>query len=303
MKCLLLFLFSFQLFALDQDDLEFPWIKHSTVEEQSLRRLFSLLDESFTGKQLIQEAKAKANRWGKTLFDVVRVGDSSLTDTTIYRRFDRDNALEVIHESTSVVYISRNLSTYHAVLDLAHELSHFIYREEFNPYISHFSLSQFIKQTIDGKGGEVDAYLVECQVNSELFVNLEKERSGCYDVWDTKLQTFSREMTSERFYQLGPYFRSFKSELSKKSKNLVNMDQVFPHINKLPVKFYSSAHSVPYPVASLYEFQTIVGAACRNDQKRLKYIQSGLRKPGSALSESLYKNLADSFNKRCQDYL
>lgn len=297
------FLLSSPLLALDQNDLEFPWIKHSTNEEESLKRILKILEGSFTGKKLVKQSQEKAASWGKTLFDVVKVGNNSLTDTTILRRFDRDNALEVIHESVSVVYVNRHLSTYHAVLDLAHELTHFLKREDFNPYVNHFSVSNFIRKTIDGKGGEVEAYLVECQVNSELFVHLEKKRSGCYEVWDTKLQAFSREMTSERFYQLGPYFHNFKSEMKKKEKADFQVATEFPHINKKSVEFYSSAHSVPYPIAAVYEYDAIVGAACKNDQKRMKYIQSGLRKPGSVLSEKLYNNLETSFKKRCQKFL
>ncbi len=298
MKGALVFLFCFQLYAIDKSEIEFPWMKHSTVPEKNIQRLIEILEGSYTGKRLVNQARLKANQWGKTLSDVLKVGENSLTDTTILRRFDRDNALEVIHESVSVVYINQHLDTYDAVLDLAHELSHFIYREEFNPYVSQFSLEQFIANTIEGEGGEADAYLIECQVNSELFVHFDKKRSGCYDVWDTKLQKFSREMTIERFYHLGPYFRTFKSELRKRIGHANHA-----HISKEPVKFYSSAHSVPYPVAAIYEFEAIVGAACRNDQKRMKFIQSGLRKPGSTLTEKLYQDLEQSFRQRCDRFL
>ncbi len=298
MRFTLLFLFCFQVFALDKNELDAPWIKHSTVEEQSLKHLIKILEKSYTGKSLVQKARKKAAFWGKTLMDVVKVGTHSITDTTILRKFDRNNALEVVHESVSIVYINRHLNTYDAVLDLAHELSHFVFREEFNPYVTQFTLKEFIASTIEGRGGEADAYLVECQVNSELFVHLDKKRSGCYDVWDTKHQHFSKEMAVERFYHLGPYFRVFKNELKKRSSR-----EMASTVTKDPVKFYSSAHSVPYPVAAIYEYETIVGAACRNDQKRMKYIQSGLRKPGSVLSEKLYQDLEKSFQQRCRRFL
>ncbi len=113
---------------------------------------------------------------------MVKVGDSSLTDTTLVRKFSPHSPEHVIYESRSVVYISRHLAWDDALLDLAHELTHYVYRESFNPYAESFNAKDFIKGTIEGKGGEVQAFLTECRVLKELFSSRVQSRSHCLKI-------------------------------------------------------------------------------------------------------------------------
>ena len=79
------------------------WMDFTSSPELNLRKLFELLGRSRTGEKLIKEAQYKAARTGLTLMDVVKVGESSLTDTTLVRKFSPHSPEHVIYESRSVV--------------------------------------------------------------------------------------------------------------------------------------------------------------------------------------------------------
>ena len=64
----------------------------------------------------------------------------------------------------SEIRLNRELSMADALLDLAHELTHFVQREIFNPYSLQFSALQFLEESIEGQGGEAQAYISECKV-------------------------------------------------------------------------------------------------------------------------------------------
>src|SRR5690606_39361112 len=68
-------------------------------EELNFQKLFELLSRSAAGEKLIKEARFKAGMSGQTLADVVKVGDSSLTDTTLVRKFSPQNPSHVVYES------------------------------------------------------------------------------------------------------------------------------------------------------------------------------------------------------------
>src|SRR5690606_24668850 len=140
------------------------WMDYTSSSELNLKKLLELLSRSSSGEKLIKEAAYKASRTGMTLEDVIKVGDSSLTHTTLVRKCSPHAPEHVIYGSRSVVYINRNLSWDDALLDLAHELTHYVYREGFNPYSEEFNAKDFIKSTIEGNGGEVQAFLTECRV-------------------------------------------------------------------------------------------------------------------------------------------
>jgi len=96
------------------------WMDFTSSPELNLKKLFELLGHSRTGEKLIKEAQYKASRTGQTLHDVVKAGESSLTDTTLVRKFSPHSPEHVIYESRSMVFISRHLGWDDALLDLAH---------------------------------------------------------------------------------------------------------------------------------------------------------------------------------------
>lgn len=268
------------------------WSEYTNSEELNMRKLLELLGRSSTGEKLIKEASFKAGQSGLTIMDVVKTGEGSLTDTTLVRKFNPHSPEHVVYESRSVVYLNRNLAWDDAILDLAHELTHFIYRESFNPYSDNFNAKDFIKGTIEGSGGEVHAFMTECQVLDELFSRLVQSRSHCRDIRDENGQASFTKAVS-LFYQIGNYYDSFSKKLASRS-----MNNVFSELKGEKINFVSSAYGVPYPVAALMEYDLVVNKVCENDRKRLAYMQQGEGR--APASEGAGKDkFAASFSARC----
>ena len=224
------------------------WSEYTTSEELNLRKLLELLSRSTTGERLIKEATYKAAQSGMTIHDVIKVGEGSLTDTTLVRKFNPHAPEHVIYESKSIVYLNRHLTWDDALLDLAHELTHYVYRESFNPYADNFNAKDFIRGTIEGQGGEVQAFLTECRVLEELFSRNVQSRSHCKNIKDENGQV-SFVKAVELFYHVGNYYDSFSQKLAKRE-----LASAFSELKDEKINFVSSAYGVPYPVAALMEY-------------------------------------------------
>jgi hypothetical protein len=268
------------------------WMDFTSSQELNLKKLLELLSRSTTGEKVIKEASYKASRTGHTLEDVIKVGESSLTDTTLVRKFSPHSPEHVIYESRSVVYINKNLSWDDALLDLAHELTHYVYREGFNPYADSFNARDFIKSTIEGNGGEVQAFLTECKVLRELFSRKVQSRSNCQKIEDTSGQlSFTKAV--ELFYHVGSYFEGFQGQLQKRE-----IASSFSDLKSDKINFISSAYGVPYPVAALMEYDLVVNKVCENDKKRLAYMQQGPKR-GPATEVSGQEKFVQRHAARC----
>lgn len=268
------------------------WMNYTSSEELNLKKLFELLARSNSGEKILKEARFKASRTGHLLEDVVKVGDSSLTDTTLVRKFSPHSPEHVIYESRSVVYINRNLAWDDALLDLAHELTHYVYREGFNPYSEAFNPKDFIKSTIEGSGGEVQAFLTECRVLKELFSRQVQSRSNCQKIEDQSGQ-LSYTKAVELFYHVGSYFEGFHGQLQKRE-----IASSFSDLKPEKINFISSAYGVPYPVAALMEYDLVVNKVCENDKKRLAYMQQGPKR-GPASTNEGQARFVESYSARC----
>lgn len=268
------------------------WMDYTSSEEINLQKLLDLLSRSETGNKLIKEARFKAARIGNTLNDVIKVGESSLTDTTLVRKFSPHSPEHVIYESRSVVYLNRTLAWDDALLDLAHELTHFVYRESFNPYGEDFNAKDFIKSTIEGQGGEVQAFITECRVLKELFSRDVQSRSHCQKISDDQGQV-SFQKAVELFYHVGSYYEGFHKQLAQRS-----MASSFSDLKAEKINFISSAYGVPYPVAALMEYDLVVNKVCENDRKRLAYMQQGPKR-GPASEDSGKEKFVASYSARC----
>jgi hypothetical protein len=268
------------------------WMEYTSSSELNLKKLIELLSRSATGSQLIKEAQYKASRLGQTLTDVIKVGEGSLTDTTLVRKFSPQSPMHVIFESRSIVYINRHLAWDDALLDLAHELTHFVYRESFNPYAENFNVKDFIKGTIEGQGGEVQAFLTECRVLRELFSRQNANRSHCQKIEDDQ-GILSYTKAVDLFYHVGSYFDSLKGQLEKR-----DVASSFSSLKPEKINFISSAYGVPYPVAALMEYDLVVNKVCENDKKRLAYMQQGPQRGPAATTPDQEKFL-QSYTNRC----
>ncbi|MBL7666211.1 MAG: hypothetical protein JNM93_13830 [Bacteriovoracaceae bacterium] len=271
------------------------WNEYSRHPEDNIKHLIELLSRSSTGRELLAEAKTKAEQHGKTLLDVIKPGQVSITDTTLTRRFSTSEPGSITFHEVSVVYIDKDLSTYDALLDLAHELTHYIYRQPFNPYKKDFSLQPFISSTIEGTGGEVDAYLMECRVMRELYSSEVKQRYNCQEIVDPNTSTLSRDLAINKFYRVGEHYQSFHNKL--KSRNI----EAPRDLSGGEPVFISSAYGLPYPVAAFYEFVSILNRVCENDKNRLSYMKENLgRSPASKGSdEVIFQNIKISYDHRC----
>lgn len=258
------------------------WMDFSDNYKVTLTHLIQKIAQSPTGKELLLKASKKAESYGKTLSQVIEPGNGSITDTTLIRRFMPSRPDQISYETRSKVYLNRNLNTYDAILDLSHELTHFVYREGFNPYHKNFSLTGFIKSTVEGEGGEVEAFMTECKVLYELFPKKITSRYNCKKIIDPKSGKLSRQLAIKRFYQLGPYYSKFKNKLA--DHGILKEFQV---LDNSEVTFVSSAYGMPYPVAAYHEYMTVLSKVCENDKKRIAYMsrssapQRGTRSPAS----------------------
>ncbi len=280
-----------------------PWFKKNLSETENFERLIGFLKKSKTGVAIIDKASKKAQNSGMILTDILQSGDGSLTDTTLVRRFSPHNPLNVDYETKSKVFLNRHLKTLDAILDLAHELTHYSFREPFNPYNYRFKLKDFIKSTVEGKGGEVDAYLVECKVLLEILPGSLENRSNCHKVFDREKNVLSKLKGIREFYKVGDHISEIKKDMQRFTIN----EGEIPQITSDNATFISSAWGLPYPVAAVKEYVNIMDRVCRNDKNRFDLIQNKMkRSPASEKSnvdESEFKLLIEDFNSRCQVFL
>ena len=269
------------------------WMDFTTSEELNINKLLELLARSQTGSELIEKARQKAQNSSKRLIDVIKAGEGSLTDTTLVRKFSPEAPEKVEYETRSVVYINRTHTWSDALLDLAHELTHFVYRDGFNPYAENFNVKDFIKSTIEGQGGEAQAFIMECRVLAELFKSGSSQgRSHCNSIKDDQGQ-ISMNKAVELFYHVGPYYETFHKQLSQR-----RVASEFDHLKPSKINFVSSAYGLPYPVAALMEFDLVMNKVCENDRKRLSYYQSAQRGPAS--TDVANTQFIQSYNNRCK---
>ncbi len=280
-----------------------PWFKPSRSDEENFRRLVEGLKKYTTGKKVIEKATEKAAQQGLTLFDVVAIGNGSLTDTTLIRRFSALNPAQVMYETKSKVYLNKHLKTLDALLDFAHELTHYTYREPFNPYDSRFHLKDFIKSTVEGRGGEVDAFMVECHVLKELLPSVGYNRSNCQKVFDEKLGSVSKVLGVQEFYKVGSHFDNLKKDLNKFSIATEDL----PQASNREALFISSAWGLPYPVAAVKEYVNIMDKVCKNDQNRISLMQDKVGRSPAGLEASRdtkdYRVMFEDFKSRCDRFV
>jgi hypothetical protein len=201
-----------------------------------------------------------------TLTDLVLPGEGSLTDTTLVRKFHPDTPENVAFETRSKVYINRHLSWRDALLDLAHELTHYVHREPFNPYTLNFSLPDFVRSTIEGEGGEAHAFVTECQVMRELYTSEFAQDSNCSQI-DAGHGQMNKARANELFYHLGQFYPQMKKIVESRG---ITSD--FPHLSSDKIKFVSSAYGLPYPLAAMEEYQAVLTKVCENDRRRLTFM-------------------------------
>ena len=156
-------------------------------------------------------------------------------------------------------------------------------------------LKDFIQKTVEGRGGEVDAYLVECRVMSELFPGQLESRSSCKKVLDEKTGMLSKHKGILEFYKVGSHFRNLQKDFQKYALSETEL----PFVSSEHAVFISSAWSLPYPVAAVKEYANIMDRVCHNDQNRLTLMQNKNERMPASVS---YKNMFEDFQIRCREF-
>lgn len=270
-------------------DYQKKWAKIYDDEKLNFRALIDLMRTTETGEKIFKAANYKVSQQGQTLLEILHAGPGSLTDTTLLRKFSASSPLQVSYEQKSIVSINQDLTVLDAMLDLSHELVHFIYRRPFNPYADKGTALDFIVTTIEGQGGEVDAFVAECKVLKELMREQNSPRFHCHHIKDENGH-ISRELAVKYFYRSGhDDYQELKAEASE------DLLSTLPHLSADHAIFISSAYGHSYPLAAWKEFHLVRGRACENEKRRLEYINRQSRGPASIDVQKVNQN----FSQRC----
>ena len=238
------------------------WIQADTSaanESRELRMLLRALEQSPRGKALIETARAKNANFKSQ----ISVGPNSVTETVFSRSYSLENGAEEIRME-NFLKLSRNLSRRDALWDLSHELTHFVYREPPSPYTPSTSLAGFIRDGIEGKGGELEAFRAECEVSWDLEQKLNMPRHELcarYREKKGEQNIFRLELARRDYYRVGRYFRQMKK-----------LGKVLPKINGDSIILSSSLEKAPYPVALVKEFIMVRRTACENNRRKQELI-------------------------------
>ena len=247
---------------------EIKWLKLSNNYEDNLDNIIRILKKSKKGEEILYKALKRIRRNGSSLYQVIRPGSVSLNKLKIERIYDQKMHYRLI----SKVYIDRNLTVIEAVSDLAHELTHYSIQNYLNPYSDSFQPTNYIINMIEGEGGEVDAFLNECQVLKDIVPDYFYNKQNCQLIFNKNTQQFSKDKAIKEFYKIGKYKDEFLLDLYHLGGN----HKELPFLSLEKSQFFSSAYSAPYPLAGLKEFNAIRNQVKINQEKLKIEIKSSI---------------------------
>jgi hypothetical protein len=261
---------------------------------QSVDELINILENIPEGKATLAKARNRDPNFAKK----VRKGNSSFTESTFQRSYSLLDGSEQVEHKFRIT-LNESLSLSSAVLDFAHELVHFSEKEIQDPYHAEFQAKSFVKNGIEGRGGELAALEKECLISWQL--------EGMYRSFPVHLlcapykgkeNAFLFEKARKDYYAVGHYYYSIPDQ----------MKQMFPQVSFDAVRFSSSYAKKPYPVALYEEFFQSKEAACANNRKKFELISAQTqsrakagRAPASANLIDLKKRLVEFQKRNCRD--
>jgi hypothetical protein len=199
------------------------------------------------------------------LNQVVRPGTASRTDAVLTRHYNPATGEEV-REREVLIYVRLEQSLDNIILDIAHEMVHATSRPDWDPYDPELTSARYIKNSIEGQGGEVEAVTQECRVASELGSRFGVATHRCrnYVVGSStgrgKNQIDVHQITAD-FYKVGQWGPELAKALGSQIK-------LFPDLSTEPPRLFSSTGNAPYPEALLKEFEALTQIACENSKRR-----------------------------------
>jgi hypothetical protein len=238
---------------------------------RGLPELESILRSVPEGREVLERAQRK----DPGCLDQVKRGNASFTESTFSRSYsllDGKEETSIHHEVT----LNLHLSLADAVVDLAHELVHYTEKGMLDPYQDGFELEHFIRNGIEGEGGELKALAVECRVAWALERTYKTyPRHRLCESYRLSGDKFFREKARQDYYALGSWLSRAEAALRK----------ALPELSGRPVVFTSSYAAKPYPLALAEEFGNTRRAACQNNRRKYRLISSQAidRAPASAV--------------------
>lgn len=226
----------------------------------------------------------------------IRRARSSFTESTYLRSYRVNDATGVVslrHE----IFLGEKLTLAEAVLDLAHELHHYLHRQVMNPYDASLRPEDFVRGGIEGVGGELEAFEAECRIAWELTVRYDgfpdHPLCGRYRVGDSG---FHRERARLDYYAVGDALPGLRGKLMDPERGL-------PLLHDAGVVFRSGHAGVAYPLALVREFSDTVASACRNDERKARMIAAHGGRAPATLQPALQqeqKRILDFQRQRCR---
>ena len=225
-----------------------------------------------TGNHLITLASVEALRMEVDLLDIIRPGDFSAVTNGFSFVFDRANPTQNLTRHGVAIFLDRKVDLGRATAHLAHELVHFIMQDVPNPYdLNHTeSALETIISTIEGRGGEVDASMVECQVLVELTQGLFQD-PYCQAMSDAA-GNIDREKVVASYYRMGEHYQDFVEQLRAEGFS----EDDLPHLSSEDSQLFLNLGEadLPYPVAALEEYQRQREQVCAKHRERLSFMDS-----------------------------
>ncbi len=216
-----------------------------------------------TGRALLERGRKRFHLADTaSLRSLFKWSDISRTDAILTRHYDPSSQTEV-RERLVTVYLKKNQSFDDLVLDVAHEMTHAAGEPNWDPYDPHLTAVRYIRASLEGPGGEVDALANECRVSLELSSRYGTSAHRCerYRLGRSNNQV-DRVKIRKDFYRMGTFHKEILKALGSDAAS-------FPDLSTENPMLFSSTGNAPYPLALLREFQEINGVACSNTRRRL----------------------------------
>ncbi len=267
------------------------------TDRKALYGLLQIIQKTKFGKKLIRSVSKRYPKF----YNRISIGQRSFTESTYLRTYSLKDGSEEL-EIKNHLTINRRLSRIDAVYDLTHELVHFLFRKPHNPYHMRFSMPEFVRHGIEGKGGELQAFEAECRIAWEIEKKAHVEPHQLCSKYGKKKHThkfnqFNSRQAAKDFYAVGNYFVT-----------LQGLQIELPALSNAHPTFISSLENSPYPYALIQEFVNVRKMACQNNARKARLIQQQAararagRDPSadaSLLSEE-YARLSKYFRWHCQ---
>lgn len=252
-----------------------PW---TSVEE-----LAEVLRSVPEGRAILEAALKKDPQ----LLQHVKAGDASFTESfseVSLRAFDgKENG-----STGQLVNLKRGLPLSDAAADFVHELTHYTERPAHDPYKDDLSVGPFVRKGIEGEGGELRAFTVECRTAWALESNdaAFPKHQFCERYRGPQNQ-FRSEAARADYYALGTFYPKASAELRK----------ALPELTEAPALFRSGSTQKPYPISFAEDLARLKKNFCAvNRQKYLLTAQP----PKNALRPSVESVMAE--RKRLEDF-